>query len=80
MSGDRKYIRNLGNTTLTVLITIPLMTAMYFFAWYPELNRMLAQVTQDIVVSIPPILSIQLSDIAALATSQIPSSDTVSKT
>lgn len=48
--GNRKYKRNLGNTTLTVLLTIPLMAALYFFIWYPELNRKLLEVSQDIVV------------------------------
>ena len=47
----RKYIRNLGNTTLTVLLSIPLMTALYFFIWYPQLNGTLMEVSQDIVVS-----------------------------
>ena len=50
--GDRKYKRNLGNTTLTVLLSIPLMTGLYFFTWYPELNRKLMEASQDIVVSI----------------------------
>ena len=48
---DRRYIRNLGNTTLVVLLTIPLMTTLYFFIWYPGLNRKLIGVSQDIVVS-----------------------------
>ncbi|KAM0800056.1 hypothetical protein BDR22DRAFT_259890 [Usnea florida] len=43
------YKRNLGNTTLTVLLTIPLMTAMYFSTWYPGLNRKMLEVSQDIV-------------------------------
>ena len=51
LPGDRKYKRNLGNTTLTVLLTIPLMTAMYFSIWYPDLNRKLLEVSQDVVVS-----------------------------
>lgn len=48
--GNRRYIRNLGNTTLTVLLSIPLMTALYFFVWYPQLNQRLQVVSQDIVV------------------------------
>ena len=48
--GDRIYNRNLGNTTLTVLLTIPLMTILYVFIWFPELNRKLVVVSQDIVV------------------------------
>lgn len=49
--GDRKYIRNLGNTTLIVLLTLPLMTTLYVFIWYPEFNRKLVEVSQDIVVA-----------------------------
>ncbi len=51
LPGDRRYVRNLGNTTLTVLLTIPLMTALYFFIWYPGLNRSVVGVSQDTVVS-----------------------------
>lgn len=48
--GDRKYIRNLGNTTLLALLTIPFMTTEYIFIWYPELNRKLVGVSQNILV------------------------------
>lgn len=67
--GNRRYIRNLGNTTLTVLLSIPLMTALYSFVWYPRLNQRLQGVSQDIVTEVrfPAVALFQRLDWSAQA-------------
>jgi hypothetical protein len=60
---NRQYKRNLGNTVLTVLFTVPLMTALYSIVWYHDLNTQILRITRDTVVGlpyIPPALSIHL--------------------
>ena len=51
--GNRQYKRNLGNTVLTVLLTVPLMTALYSIMWYQDLNTQVLQITSDTVVGLP---------------------------
>ena len=61
--GNGQYKRNLGNTVLTVLFTVPLITALYSIMWYQDLNTQVLQITSDTVVGlpyIPPSLSIHL--------------------
>lgn len=48
----RIYRRNLGNTVLTVFITVPFMTILYTCLWFPNLNKEVLQITADTVVSI----------------------------
>ena len=51
LSGKRTYRRNLGNTTLTVLLTIPFMTTLYCLIWFPNLNKTRLDVSSDTLVS-----------------------------
>ena len=45
-----EYRRNLGNSILTVLFTIIILTAVYSLVWYPDLNALVLQLREDIVV------------------------------
>ena len=45
-----EYRRNLGNSILTVLFTIILLTAVYSLVWYPDLNALVLQLREDFVV------------------------------
>lgn len=45
-----KYRRNLGNSILTVIFTIIILTAVYSLVWYPDLNALVLQLREDIVV------------------------------
>ncbi|KAL2049809.1 hypothetical protein ABVK25_009904, partial [Lepraria finkii] len=47
--GRCKYRRNLGNTALTVLLTISWMTALYCLIWYPNLNTLTLVSDSDFV-------------------------------
>lgn len=46
------YRRNLGNTILTVSLAVPFLTLLYAFLWFPDLNKTVSRLSQDIVVSI----------------------------
>lgn len=47
----RPYSRNLGNTIITVVITVPLMAALNEWVWYPQRIQLVQQITNDKVVS-----------------------------
>jgi hypothetical protein len=47
---QRPYNRNLGNTILTAIIATAVMTALYVWQWYPSLNQIVLQLSDDMVV------------------------------
>ena len=49
--GQRQYRRNLSNTCTTAVLTVPLMTALYCFRWYPQLNTEILELSEGTVVS-----------------------------
>ena len=51
--GSRLYKRNLGNTALTVLLSIAFTTVLYCLVWFPELNKAKLSVSTDTLVSVP---------------------------
>ena len=62
-SGSRRYRRNLGNTILTVLLTIPLITVLYCLVWYPAMRKTVLEHSEDTVVSISGFLGITCSSV-----------------
>lgn len=55
--GKREYKRNLSNTCTTATLTVPLMTALYCFHWYPQLNTKVLELSEDTVVGSPALMS-----------------------
>jgi len=49
--GNRPYRRNIGNTAMTVLLTIPFMTTLYCLIWFPSLNKTKLEMSSDTAIS-----------------------------
>ncbi|KAL8718704.1 MAG: hypothetical protein Q9181_008165, partial [Wetmoreana brouardii] len=66
----RVYRRNLGNTLLTILLTIPFFVLLYAFLWFPNLNKTASRFSQDTVdeVQFPAIALFQNSNWTSQAT------------
>lgn len=52
ISDHGEYRRNLGNSILTVLFTVILLTVVYPLVWYHGLNAVILQLREDILVCI----------------------------